>query len=175
MKNIKTITTTAICSVSVIIGIVIANYSDEIKTSRAGLEIIGNAESCIREPYLCPANVLTVGIGSTGNIQQKIYSDEEIAKRWVDDIKTAERCVNRYANGFHLPQPVFDAVTSITFNVGCTKMRASTMYKYLNTGDYKSACNEFPKWNKAGGNVLNGLVIRREKERALCLNGIYHF
>lgn len=170
MKNIKKITTTAICSVSVIIGIVIANYSDEIKMSRAGLEIIGNAESCIREPYLCPANVLTVGIGSTGNIQQKIYSDEEIAKRWVDDIKTAERCVNRYANGFHLPQPVFDAVTSITFNVGCTKMRASTMYKYLNTGDYKSVCNEFPKWNKAGGNVLNGLVIRREKERALCLS-----
>ena len=175
MKNIKKITTTAICSVSVIIGIVIANYSDEIRTSRAGLDIIGNAESCIREPYLCPTNVLTVGIGSTGNIQQKIYSDEEIAKRWVDDIKTAERCVNRYANGFHLPQPVFDAVTSITFNVGCTKMRTSTMYKYLNTGEYKAACNEFSKWNKAGGKVLNGLVTRREREKTLCLNGIYRF
>lgn len=170
MKNTTRIATSAICSVSVIIGIVIANYSDEIRTSKAGLEIIGNAESCVREPYYCPANVLTVGIGSTGNIQQKVYADEEIAQRWVDDIKKAEMCVNRYANGFHIPQHVFDAVTSITFNVGCTKMRTSTMYKHLNNGDYKAACNEFPRWNKAGGKVLNGLVIRREKERALCLS-----
>ena len=160
----------SVCSVAVIIGIVLANYSDEIRTSNSGLELIGNAESCIREPYYCPANVLTVGIGSTGNVEQKRYTDEEIARRWVDDIKTAEMCVNRYANGFHIPQPVFDAVTSITFNVGCTKMRTSTMYKHLNNGDYKAACNEFPKWNKAGGQVLNGLVIRREKEKALCLS-----
>lgn len=175
MKNIKKIATSAICSVPIIIGIVITNYSDEIRTSEAGLEIIGNAESCIREPYYCPANILTVGIGSTGNLEQKIYSDEEIAKRWVDDIKTAELCVNRYADGVHLPQSVFDAVTSITFNVGCTKMRTSTMYKHLNTGDYKLACNEFPRWNKAGGKVLNGLMIRREKEMGLCLSGISHF
>lgn len=171
----KRIASSAVCSVTVIIGIVIANYSDEIRTSKAGLEIIGNAESCVREPYYCPANVLTVGIGSTGNVEQKIHSDEEIAQRWVDDIKTAEQCVYRHANGFHLPQPVFDAVTSITFNVGCTKMRTSTMYKYLNGGDYQRACNEFPRWNRANGKVLNGLVIRREKERALCLNGIYRF
>ncbi|OCG39740.1 lysozyme [Gilliamella sp. Bif1-4] len=171
MKNTTKIATSAICSVSAIIAIVLANYQDEIRTSKVGLEIIGNAESCVREPYYCPANILTVGIGSTGNnIEQRIYSDAEIAKRWVDDIKTAEMCVNRYANGFHLPQSVFDSVTSITFNVGCTKMRTSTMYKHLNNGDYKAACNEFPRWNKAGGKVLNGLVIRREKEKALCLS-----
>lgn len=172
MATKKRIANSAICSVVVIISMVLANYSSEIRTSKAGLEIIGNAESCVREPYYCPANVLTVGIGSTVNVEQKAYSDEEIAKRWVDDIKTAEMCVNRHANGFHLPPSVFDAVTSITFNIGCTKMRASTMYRYLNTGDYKAACNEFPKWNRANGKVLNGLVIRREKERALCLGGL---
>ena len=170
MRNMKKIATSAICSVSVIIGIVLANYSDEIRTSKAGLEIIGNAESCIREPYYCPANILTVGIGSTGNVEQKRYTDEEIARRWVDDIKTAEMCVNRYANGFHLPQSIFDASVSITFNVGCSKMRTSTMFKHLNNGNYRSACNEFPRWNKAGGVVLNGLVNRREKEKALCLS-----
>lgn len=161
------------CSVALIIAIVTSNYSDEIRTSKAGLEIIGNAESCAREPYLCPANVLTVGIGSTGkDIQQRIYSDEEIAKRWVDDIKTAERCVNRFANGFHLPQSVFDAVTSITFNCGCGNMKSSTMFKYLNAGDYFHACNEFPRWNQSKGKVLQGLVNRREKEKALCLSGL---
>jgi len=107
MKNISKITTGAICSVSVIIGIVIGDYSGEIRTSKAGLEIIGNAEACRNEPYYCPANILTVGIGSTtGNIEQRKYSDDEIAKRWVDDIKSAEQCVKHFANGFHLPQSV---------------------------------------------------------------------
>ncbi len=172
MKNLKKIATSTICSVSVIIGIVIANYSDQIRTSKAGLELIGSAEACRREPYYCPANVLTVGIGSTGKVEKKAYTDEEIAQRWVSDIKTAETCVNRFANGFHLPQSVFDAVTSITFNVGCSKMRTSTMYRYLESGSYEKACNEFTRWNKAGGVVLKGLVTRREKEKALCLSGL---
>ncbi len=172
MATRKKIATTAICSVTAIIGIVLTNYSDEIRTSKTGLEIIGKAESCIREPYYCPANVLTIGIGSTGNVENKIYSDDEIARRWVADIKTAEQCVNRYANGFHLPQSVFDATTSITFNVGCSKMKSSTMFKHLNTGNYRAACNELPRWNKSGGVVLNGLVNRREKEKSICLNGL---
>ena len=74
MRNMKKIATTSICSVSTIIGIVLTNYSDEIRTSKTGLEIIGNAESCIREPYYCPANILTVGIGSTGSVEQKRYT-----------------------------------------------------------------------------------------------------
>jgi len=170
MQHIKKIATGTICSVSVIIGIVIGDYSNEIRTSKAGLEIIGNAEACRNEPYYCPANILTVGIGSTtGNIEQRKYSDDEIARRWVDDIKSAEQCVKRFANGFHLPQSVFEATVSITFNVGCSKMKSSTMYRYLNSGNYQAACNELPRWNKANGKVLKGLVVRREKERELCL------
>jgi lysozyme len=40
-----------------------------------------------------------------------------------------------------------------------------------NRGDYDGAAVEFLKWNKAGGKVLNGLVRRREAERALFLSG----
>ncbi|WP_392564039.1 hypothetical protein RHO13_12805 [Orbus wheelerorum] len=81
MPNIKRITTTALCGVSVIIGIVLGDYSDEIIMSKAGLEIIGNAEACRNESYYCPANILTIGIGSTkGKIEQRKYSDDEIAK-----------------------------------------------------------------------------------------------
>ncbi|RKS87315.1 lysozyme [Orbus hercynius] len=170
MRNLTKIATTAICSVSAIIGIVLTDYNDDIRTSKQGLEIIGNAESCRNQPYYCPANILTVGIGSTtGTIEQRAYSDEEIAARWVTDIKHAEQCVNQYASGAKLPQSVFDATVSITFNVGCSKMKTSTMYRYLNNGTYPSACDELPRWNKSAGKVLNGLVIRREKERELCL------
>jgi lysozyme len=40
-----------------------------------------------------------------------------------------------------------------------------------NRGDYQGAADEFLKWTKAGGKVLNGLVRRREAERALFLSG----
>lgn len=33
-----------VCSVSIIIGLALAHYSDEFRTSKKGLEVIGNAE-----------------------------------------------------------------------------------------------------------------------------------
>ncbi|OOH89525.1 glycoside hydrolase [Pasteurellaceae bacterium 15-036681] len=162
------------CSVLVIIGLMLAQYGNEIRTTERGLEIIGNAEGCKREPYYCPAGVLTVGIGSTAAggepiIRNKIYSDQEIAGRWKDDIKLAEQCVNKFGAGAALPLSTFEATTSIVFNVGCSKMRYSTMFKYLRAGQYSLACNEFSKWVYSGGKKLRGLEIRRDKEKALCL------
>lgn len=66
---------------------------------------------------MCLMNGSTVA--SSGAIEpHKRYSDAEIAKRWVNDIQVAERCVNQFANGRLMPQSVFDSVVSITFNVG---------------------------------------------------------
>jgi lysozyme len=166
-----------VCSVLAVIGIMYTNFGDEIRLSPAGAEIIGNAEGCRREPYKCPADVLTVGIGSTEYSglpiePKRIYTDLEIAERWKNDIQVAEKCVNQYGNGRNLPQSVFDAATSITFNVGCGAMRKSTMFKYLNAGKYVQACNELSRWTRAGGRVLPGLVSRREKEKQLCLTPV---
>ena len=166
-----------VCSVLAVIGIMYTNFGHEIRLSPAGAEIIGNAEGCRREPYKCPSDVLTVGIGSTEYSglpiePKRIYTDLEIAERWKNDIQVAEKCVNQYGNGRNLPQPVFDAATSITFNVGCGAMRKSTMFKYLNAGKYVQACNELSRWTRAGGRVLPGLVSRREKEKQLCLTPV---
>ena len=166
------------CSVLAVVGIMYANFSSEIRLSRAGAEIIGNAEGCMATPYKCPADVLTVGIGSTEYSGLPIdpkhrYTDLEIAERWKNDIQVAEKCVLAYGNGRALPQSVFDSAVSITFNVGCGAVRKSTLFKYLNSGKYESACNEYPRWNKAGGKVLPGLVSRREKEKALCLSDLH--
>lgn len=162
------------CSVVTIIGVMTQHFGSEFRTSEAALEIIGDAEGCRRDPYVCPADVLTVGIGSTEAGGEPIdpkkrYSDLEIAERWKNDIKIAEHCVNQYANGYYIPQGVFDAAVSLTFNVGCGATRKSTMFRKIRNGDYVGACNELPKWVRAGNKVLKGLVIRREKERELCL------
>lgn len=163
-----------VCSVAMIIAAVQSNHP-EIRTSKAGLELIGNVEGCRRDPYKCPADVLTVGIGSTeaGGEQidpKRLYSDQEIADRWAKDLAKAEACVNRYGNGQKMPQGAFDAMTSLTFNVGCGAMRKSSLFRLANDGGYSPAlCEQFRRWIYAGGKKLKGLEVRREKERKLCL------
>lgn len=164
----------AACSVSAVIALTI-NLEPDMRTSQAGLEIIGGAESCRQEPYRCPAGFLTVGIGSTAQsgqvIEPRRYSLEEIAQRFGRDIKQAEQCVNRYANGKNQPQGAFDALVSITFNVGCGKLRSSTLFKLAQQGYSPAMCQQLDRWIYANGKKLTGLVKRRAQEKALCLQG----
>ena len=53
-------------------------------------------------------------------------------------------------------------------------LQASTLRQKLNRGDYEGAANEFPKWRKAGGRVLNGLVRRRADEKAMIMSDVIH-
>lgn len=168
MTTLKRVATGTACAVSAIIAIVVSNGA--VRTSEKGLELIGNAEACRRDPYVCPAGVLTDGIGNTHGVKAGVIkTDAQIAADWEKNILEAESCVNKYGNGKKLNQGQFDAVTSITFNAGCTQMQKSTMYRMLRDGKFTEACYQFPRWTYGGGKQLPGLVVRREKEKALCL------
>ncbi|MCF2953910.1 lysozyme [Yersinia pestis subsp. pestis] len=168
MATIKRIASGSACAVAVIIAIVIS--AGNVRTSERGLELIGNAESCRRDPYACPAGVLTDGTGNTHGVKAGVIkTDTQIAEDWEKNILDAERCVIRYANGNKLPPSAFDAATSISFNAGCSLMQKSTMFKYFRAGNVTAACEQFPRWIYGGGKKLPGLVTRREKEKALCL------
>ncbi|EDH9820259.1 TPA_asm: lysozyme, partial [Salmonella enterica subsp. enterica serovar Typhimurium] len=69
-----------------------------------------------------------------------------------------------------LTQGQFDALVSFAYNLGARTLSSSTLLRKLNSGDYAGAADEFLRWNKAGGKVLNGLTRRREAERALFLS-----
>lgn len=160
-----------VCSVGAIIAIVLS--SGHVRTNQRGLELIGNAESCPRDPYICPAAVLTDGIGNTHGVKAGARkTDAQIAADWERNILEAERCVNTYGNGRRLSDNTFSAVTSITFNAGCANMQKSTLFRYLQQGKTASACNQFSRWIYGGGKVLPGLVKRREAEKQLCLDGV---
>ncbi len=66
------------------------------------------------------------------------------------------------------------ALTSFVFNVGIEQFKNSTLLKKLNKGDYKSAGNEFPRWNKANRGKrlvpLAGLTRRRLAEREIFIS-----
>lgn len=159
------------CAVMTIIGIVVS--SGTVRTSEAGLKLIGDAESCHRDPYVCPAGVLTDGIGNTHGVKPgTIKNDQQIAAEWGKNILDAESCVNRYANGKKLSDDTFSSAVSVTFRAGCGNMRSSTMFSLFRSGDLKAACDQFPRWVWGGGRKLPGLIARASKEHELCLAGI---
>ncbi|ARA15845.1 lysozyme [Escherichia coli] len=161
----------ALCSVAAIIAIVLGNGN--VRTNERGLELIGNAEGCRREPYVCPAAKLTDGVGNTHGVKAGVRkTDVQIAADWERNILEAERCVNSYGNGRKLSDNTFSAVTSITFNAGCGAMQKSTMFQLLRQGQVLQACDQFSRWVYGGGKVLPGLVTRRGAEKQLCLDGV---
>ncbi|WP_370559848.1 lysozyme [Escherichia coli] len=161
----------ALCSVAAIIAIVLGNGN--VRTNERGLELIGNAEGCRREPYVCPAAKLTDGVGNTHGVKAGVRkTDVQIAADWERNILEAERCVNSYGNGRKLSDNTFSAVTSITFNAGCGAMQKSTMFQLLRQGQVFQACDQFSRWVYGGGKVLPGLVTRRGAEKQLCLDGV---
>ena len=91
-----------------------------------------------------------------------------------DDLARFERGVNTLIPITRLTQNQFDALVSFSFNVGLGNLQASTLRQKLNRGDYEGAGNEFPKWRKAGGKVLPGLVRRRADEKNLFMSDVIH-
>ncbi|WP_210486950.1 lysozyme [Pantoea ananatis] len=173
MATVKKIggTAGAVCSVMAIIAIVLSH--GQVHTNQKGLELIGNAESCRRDPYICPAGVLTNGIGNTHNVRAGVrLTDEQIANSWEKNILDAESCVNRYGNGRNLSENVFSAAVSVTFRAGCGNLRNSQMFSLFRSGDIIAACEQFPRWVWGGGKILPGLMIRADNEKALCLAGL---
>ena len=64
------------------------------------------------------------------------------------------------------------SLTSFSYNVGIGAFSKSTLLRKLNKGDYRGACKELHRWNRAGGRVVQGLINRRKAEYALCIEGI---
>jgi lysozyme len=58
------------------------------------------------------------------------------------------------------------AIVSFAYNCGIGNLKASTLLRRLNDGEYEVS-NEFLKWNKANGKVLAGLSRRRKAEAEL--------
>jgi lysozyme len=139
--------------------------------SAAALALIAGYEGLRQKPYLDAVQIPTVCYGHTGrDIEPRWYSQAECTAILRQDADKAAAAVRRLAR-VPMTQPVFDALVSFTFNVGEDNLASSTLLRKLNAGDTVGACNEIPRWNKAGGRVLPGLTARRAAEQKLCLSG----
>jgi lysozyme len=64
------------------------------------------------------------------------------------------------------------AATRLAFNVGAHAYCRSTVAKRFNARQWRSACDGFLAWRYAGGRAVPGLLARRRRERAQCLEGL---
>ncbi|MDO9141463.1 MAG: lysozyme [Methylobacter sp.] len=116
-----------------------------------------------------PGDVPTIGFGTTSGVKLgDTITPEKALSRALTDIQAFEGALKRCVK-VPLHQHEYDAAVSFSYNVGASAFCGSTMVKKWNAGDYAGGCNELPRWVKAGGRVLPGLVKRREAERVLCL------
>jgi lysozyme len=73
-----------------------------------------------------------------------------------------------------LTQQQFDALLSLSYNIGIQAFKDSTLLKKLNLNPLDKVIPEwFRTWRKQGSAVLQGLVKRREAEVQIYTKGIY--
>jgi len=136
-------------------------------TSQKGLDLIKSFEGLRLSAYRCPADIPTIGYGTTSGVKMGDTITKERAEEMLrEDVKRFEDQVLRLVK-VPLTQGQFDALTSFVYNLGPGNLSNSTLLRLLNAGDYKGAAAQFDRWNKAGGKVLAGLARRRAAERAL--------
>lgn len=136
----------------------------------AGLNLIKSFEGCKLKAYQDIVGVWTIGYGTTGpDVSEGLeITQEEAEKRLLADVEVFERGVSRLVK-VPLTENQLAALTSFAYNLGLGALGKSTLLMLLNEGKYEAAALEFGKWSRAGGQVVPGLVRRREAERTLFL------
>ena len=127
------------------------------------------------KPYLCPANVATIGYGST------YYSDGR--KVTLEDAPMDEPTArallmseleHNYLPGVLRNCPILaaderrcNAIVDFVYNLGIGRLQTSTLKRKINAQDWEGAKEQLMLWTKGGGKVLPGLLKRRTAECAL--------
>jgi lysozyme len=140
----------------------------EQKAIERAYKLIKRFEGYREFAYRDSAGVWTIGYGTTAGVYPGQKTDrEEAEQRLKNHIeREVEPYIDQYVN-VPLNADQRAALISFVYNLGAGNFLNSTLLAKLNAGDYEGAAAEFPKWNKAGGQVLRGLVRRRKAEKDL--------
>lgn len=139
--------------------------------NKASIDLIKSFEGLKLQAYLCPANVPTIGYGTTkgltrADVGRKTITEPEATRLLLEDVARFEKAVDKLVK-VKLTENQRGALVSFTYNLGEGNFGSSTLLKKVNAGDFKAAKSEFAKWDKASGKVLAGLTRRRAAEALL--------
>lgn len=133
--------------------------------SNKGISLLKSFEGCSLVAFF-DVSGYAIGYGHHGDVKEgdtiTPAKAEEILRQDLAD--RYEPCVNKYDSVYNFNQNEFDALVSFCYNCG-----VGNLSRLLKNGQAtrEQIRDALPKYNKAGGKVLNGLVKRRNAELAL--------
>ncbi|KAF2876172.1 glycoside hydrolase family 24 protein [Massariosphaeria phaeospora] len=140
----------------------------------ATVALIKEFEGFVASPEPDPIGLPTVGYGhlckteGCGEVPYPFPLTEATATQLMqDDLKSPQQAITLdTASAVVLNANQYGALVSWAFNVGNGNVKSSTLIQRLNAGEDEATviAQELPKWNKAGGQTLPGLVRRRAAE-----------
>ena len=144
-----------------------------MKLNQAGIDLIKRFEECRLTAYPDPGTggePWTIGWGSTGTDIHRgdVWTQAKADSRFLWDLSHISDKVSAMVK-IELNDNQFSALVSFAYNCGLGNLKASSLLKYVNAGDFTDVPREFMKWNHANGKVLDGLTKRRHAEAELFL------
>ncbi|QKG70158.1 lysozyme [Erythrobacter mangrovi] len=152
-----------------------------LRVSAAGVQLIKRFEGCARkrpdgliEAYPDPATghePWTIGWGATGPDigQATVWTQAQCDARLESDIGRHASDVRKAIGDSPTTQGQFDALVSFHYNTGA--IGRATLTHLHRAGKFDAAADEFLRWTRGGGRVLQGLVRRRRSEALLYRSG----
>jgi len=135
-------------------------------------ELCRKYEGYRAKPYLCPANVATIGYGSTYYADGKKVTlqdppmDEPTARALL-----LVELEHTYLPGVLRNCPILatdvrkcNSIVDFAYNCGVGRLQTSTLKRKINASDWEGAKEQLMLWTKGGGKVLPGLLKRRISE-----------
>ena len=152
--------------------------------SATGSAIIRAFENCLKpngdgryRTYRCPANVVTIGWGTTrddvpGLKEGDVWSRAQCDQVFDTSISAKyEPALNARLSGVALTQNQRDALLSFIYNVGPGGLDGN-VGRAVKDGRHDEVPKYLARWNKGGGRELPGLVRRRKSEGQLYVGNV---
>ena len=144
-----------------------------MEVNKAGKDLIKRFEGCKLKAYKCPAGLWTISWGLTFYPDgTKVKEGDVITQQQAEDYFNA--IVDDFAKKVdaliksNVSENNFSALVSFAYNVGMGNFQRSTLLRKVNANPKdKTIAAEFRKWVRANGEVLKGLVKRRNAEAKL--------
>ncbi|WP_340645334.1 lysozyme [Phenylobacterium sp.] len=134
------------------------------------IAFVKDFEKCRLSAYMpTPNDRPTIGWGTTGSdihmglVWTQAQADERFAKDFAAFAAKVAALLGKHST----TQGQFDAMVSLAYNIGTGGFGSSTLLRKHLAADYAGAAEQFARWNKQAGKVLNGLTRRRAGEAAI--------
>lgn len=169
-KGFSNVISAIILGALILTGLIFSNYeakSEKLKTSQVGINLIKSFEGFRSKAYLDIVKVPTIGYGHTATVKLGMVIDRQEGERLLRyDLVRFENHIHKKVKR-QLKQNEFDALSSFCFNLGYRI--SGELQEAINISNHQKVYYKMNLYNRAGGQIVKGLVRRRDAESKMYL------